>query len=57
METLYHLRNQLLSEASQTAIVIPNNMVSQQEAMSPDHQFFGKLRTIILNKIQRFGYI
>ncbi len=51
------LRNQLWAEAAQTATVLQNSLVSQQGAMSPYHQFFGKRRTSILDTVQRFGEI
>ncbi len=51
------LRNLLWAEASQTATVLQNNLVSQQGAMIPYHQFFGKGRKNILDRVQRFGEI
>ncbi len=51
------LQNLLWEEAAQTATVLQNILVSQQGAMSPYHQFFGKGRTSILDTVQRFGEI
>ncbi len=37
--------------------MLQNNLVSQQGAISPYHQFFGERRISIFNKVQRFGEI
>ncbi len=37
--------------------MLQNNLVSQQGAMSPRHQFFVKGRTSLFHTIQRFGEI
>ncbi len=50
-------RNQLWTEASQTVTVLQNKLVSQQRAMSPYHQFFGKGKPCILDTVQRVGEI
>ncbi len=51
------LQNQLWAEAYQTATVLQNSLVSQQGAIHPYHQFFGKGRSSILVAVQRFGEI
>ncbi len=51
------LRNQFWAETAQTATVLQKNLVSQQGAMNPYHQFFGMERTSSLDTIQRFDEI
>ncbi len=51
------LRNQLWAEAAHTTTVFRNNLVSQQGAMSPYHQFFGMRRKSMLDTVQRYGKI
>ncbi len=51
------LQNLLWAEAAQTAKVLQSNLASQQRAMSPYYQFFGKGRTRILDTAQRFDEI
>ncbi len=57
MESSHHHFKIFWVEAAQFATVFQNNLVSQQGAMSPYYQFFGKGRTSILDAVQRFGEI